>query len=142
MPCASLSPPMIMGLLLHLFFPSAEGAGGNLSEMCSTHGMGRQEQGCLDQGSLWKLFVGGRRNQNSRNVDGKALPSCWHSWLCSHRFACRHWGSSGKQESISHSGMLKLCLPPPLSLKHISNDKWPIDTGMAFYFFSPQNIDQ
>lgn len=93
--CCSF-PCLVAGPLLHPPFPCARGAAGNLSEMCSTPGMGTREQGCPGQGSFWKLFGDCRRNQNSRNAE-RALPSCWHIWLCSYHLACRYWGCQGNQ---------------------------------------------
>lgn len=44
MPCASVLSAMVAGALLHLLFPSAKGAAGNLSEEHSTHGLGSLDQ--------------------------------------------------------------------------------------------------
>lgn len=77
-PCASLPPAVAAGPLLHLLLPSAEGAGGNLSEMCSTHRMGRLEQGDAWIREVFGSFLGvagGIKMLHSKNVDEELCPA-------------------------------------------------------------------
>lgn len=96
MSCASLLSAMVAGPLLHLLFPSAKAAAGNLSEEHSTHGLGSLDQGELvrkpNQCSSEALMQcngkktaiasgsdrGGERVQRNPNVEFQAC-----GWKCS-----------------------------------------------------------